>query len=43
VSKEATYCSVQSILIAPADEAIAHVYPPCTEQKPEALDQWPVY
>jgi hypothetical protein len=30
-------------LIAPPDEVIAHLYPPCTEQKLEALDQWLVY
>jgi aldehyde dehydrogenase (NAD+) len=33
----------KSILIAPPDKAIDHLYPPCSEDKIKALDQWHVY
>jgi aldehyde dehydrogenase (NAD+) len=33
----------KSILFAPPDEAVDHLFPPCSDDKIKALDQWHVY
>jgi aldehyde dehydrogenase (NAD+) len=38
-----TLSHAKSMLIAPPEGAIEHLYPPCTDEKNEELGQWFVF